>query len=158
MSFWSDLEHILVGGLFNIDSQFKFTAHNLKMLITGNTHTDLRGTIRFVNDFDMSQVVRMYCIEPKVGVIRAWQGHKNETKWFYAVKGSFMVKTINMNLIERMEYQLIDLEPKVLEISGGYYNGFESLEEGSVLMVFSDFRLEESKRDDFRESLENLNW
>ncbi|NDC29374.1 MAG: hypothetical protein EBZ58_00240 [Bacteroidetes bacterium] len=106
----------------------------------------------------MSQVVRMYCIEPKVGVIRAWQGHKIETKWFYAVKGSFMVKTINMNLIERMEYQLIDLEPKVLEISGGYYNGFESLEEGSVLMVFSDFRLEESKRDDFRESLENLNW
>jgi len=32
------------------------------------------------------------------------------------------------------------------------------LEEGSVLMVFSDFRLEESKRDDFRESLENINW
>ena len=128
------------------------------MLFTGNTHTDLRGTVRFVNDFDMTQVVRMYCIEPKVGVIRAWQGHKHETKWFYAVKGSFLVKTINMNLKEKMEYQLIDLEPKVLEISGGHYNGFVSLEEGSVLMVFSDFELVDSKRDDFRESLENINW
>ena len=57
--------------------------------IIGDFHKDERGTVRFVNDFDMSQVVRMYCIEPKLGVIRAWQGQKVETKWFYAAKGSF---------------------------------------------------------------------
>jgi dTDP-4-dehydrorhamnose 3,5-epimerase-like enzyme len=128
------------------------------MIINGNTHTDFRGTVRFVNDFDMTQVVRMYCIEPKLGVIRAWQGHKKETKWFYVAKGSFLVKTVEMSSFERKEYLLKDTESKVLEIPGGYYNGFEALEEGSVLMVFSDFGLEESKGDDFRESLDNVIW
>jgi hypothetical protein len=46
----------------------------------------------------------------------------------------------------------------VLERPSRNYNGFEALEEGSVLMVFSDFRLEESKNNDYRETLENINW
>ena len=127
-------------------------------LIVGNIHQDERGVVRFVNDFDMSSIVRMYSIEPKMGVVRAWQGHKIETKWFYAAKGSFLVKTMNMDTLEKKEYHLKATESKVLEISGGHYNGFEALEEGSVLMVFSDFGLEESKGDDFRESLENIFW
>lgn len=106
----------------------------------------------------MTQVVRMYCIEPNLGVIRAWQGHKKETKWFYAAKGSFLVKSMKMDTLEKKEYHLKDTESKVLEISSGHYNGFEALEEGSVLMVFSDFGLEESKEDDFRESLDNVIW
>jgi len=58
-------------------------------VIEGNIHRDERGVVRFVNDFDMKKVVRMYCIKPKLGVVRAWQGHKRETKWFYVAKGSF---------------------------------------------------------------------
>jgi dTDP-4-dehydrorhamnose 3,5-epimerase-like enzyme len=106
----------------------------------------------------MTQVIRMYCIEPKLGVIRAWQGHKKETKWFYAAKGSFLVKTLHMDTLDKKEYHLNDTESKVLEISGGHYNGFEALKEGSVLMVFSDFGLEYSKRDDFRNSLDKIKW
>ncbi|MCC5917070.1 MAG: WxcM-like domain-containing protein [Cryomorphaceae bacterium] len=127
-------------------------------VIEGNLHSDERGVVRFVNDFDMTQVKRMYCIEPKMGVIRAWQGHKKETKWFYAAKGSFLVKTIEMSSLVKNDYLLNDTESNVIEIPGGHYNGFEALEEGSVLMVFSDFGLEESKEDDFRESLENIQW
>jgi len=128
------------------------------LLITGNSHSDSRGIIRFVNDFDMSQVVRMYCVKPDLGIIRAWQGHQKETKWFYAAKGSFLVKMVEMDSLVKKEYLLKDTESIVLEIKGGHYNGFEALEVGSVLMVFSDFGLEESKGDDFRESLENINW
>lgn len=127
-------------------------------VIEGNLHRDERGVVRFVNDFDMSRVVRMYCIEPKLGVIRAWQGHQKETKWFYAAKGSFLVKTVEMDSLERKEYFLNDTESKVLEIPGGHYNGFEALEEGAVLMVFSDIDLDSSKEDDFRESLGNIKW
>ncbi|UJP64465.1 WxcM-like domain-containing protein [Mongoliitalea daihaiensis] len=127
-------------------------------VIEGNLHRDERGVVRFVNDFDMSRVVRMYCIEPNLGVVRAWQGHKKETKWFFAAKGSFFVKTVEMDSLEKKEYLLKDTESKVLEIPGGHYNGFEGLEEGSVLMIFSDVGLEESKVDDFRQSLENINW
>ncbi len=83
---------------------------------------------------------------------------KKETKWFYAAKGSFLVKTLQMDTLEKKEYHLNDTESKVLEIPGGHCNGFEALEAGSVLMVFSDFGLEESKGDDFRESLDNKNW
>ena len=127
-------------------------------VIEGNIHRDERGVVRFVNDFDMSRVVRMYCIEPKLGVVRAWQGHKKETKWFYAVKGSFVVKIVDMNTRLFDQYVLTELESQVLEIPGGNYNGFEALEEGSVLMVFSDFALEKSKRDDFRLGVGELPW
>jgi dTDP-4-dehydrorhamnose 3,5-epimerase-like enzyme len=114
--------------------------------------------MRFVNDFDMSRVVRMYCIEPKLLVVRAWQGHKKETKWFYVANGRFLVKTSNMESQEVLVYKMASEESQVLQIPGGNYNGFEALEEGSVLMVFSDFGLEESKRDDCKQSLENIKW
>jgi dTDP-4-dehydrorhamnose 3,5-epimerase len=127
-------------------------------VIKGNIYKDERGIIRFVNDFDMTFIKRMYCIEPELGVIRAWQGHKKEVKWFYVVKGSFLVKTVTMDLQVREKYYLSYNESMLLEIPGGYYNGFEAMEEGSVLMVFSNFGLEESKEDDFRESLDNIEW
>jgi len=128
------------------------------MIIKGNSHTDSRGTVRFVNDFDMSRVVRMYCIEPQMGVIRAWQGHKKETKWFFVAKGSFLVKTVDMVSREKEGYLLQDGISDVLEIPGGFYNGFEAKEEGSVLMVFSDFDLKASQADDFRESVDQIFW
>ncbi|EKB49147.1 WxcM-like domain-containing protein [Cecembia lonarensis] len=127
-------------------------------LIEGNLHRDERGVVRFVNDFDMSRVVRMYCIEAELGVIRAWQGHRKETKWFFAAKGSFLVKTVEMDSLDRKEYILRDSESNVLEIPAGHYNGFEGLEEGAVMMVFSNVGLEHSMGDDFRESLDNINW
>lgn len=125
-------------------------------MIEGNINRDERGVVRFVNEFDMSRVVRMYCIEPKLGVVRAWQGHKKETKWFYVAKGCFVVKVIDINTRLMNKYVLTELESQVLEIPGGNYNGFEALEECSVLMVFSDFGLEESKEDDFRLGVEEL--
>lgn len=127
-------------------------------MIEGNIHRDERGVVRFVNDFYMKRVVRMYCIEPKLGVVRAWQGHKRETKWFFAAKGSFVVKVVDMKTRLVNQYVLTELDSQVLEIPGGNYNGFEALEEGCVLMVFSDFGLEESKRDDFRLSIQEMAW
>lgn len=128
------------------------------MVITGKSHSDSRGIIRFVNDFDMSQVVRMYCVKPDLSIIKAWQGHQKEAKWFYVAKGSFLVKTVEMDSLKRKEYILKDSKSEVLKIPGGHYNGFVALEEESVLIVFSDFGLEESKGDDYRESLTTLNW
>ncbi|MEO7491040.1 MAG: hypothetical protein ABIU77_28235 [Ferruginibacter sp.] len=107
----------------------------------------------------MTQVVRMYCIAPELGIIRAWQGHKVESKWFFVAKGSFIVKTMTMdknNLIT--EYSMSEKESEVLHIPGGHYNGFEATEKGSVLMVFSDVDLDASKADDIRQSLEDYPW
>ena len=61
-------------------------------LIHGGQHTDERGTVSFVNDFDMAPVKRFYIIEhPDTTIARAWQAHKKEQKWFYVVAGSFKV-------------------------------------------------------------------
>jgi dTDP-4-dehydrorhamnose 3,5-epimerase-like enzyme len=62
-----------------------------------------------------------------------------------------------MDSLNKVEYLLSSTESMVLEIRGGHYNGFETLEKGSVLMVFSDFSMEDSKNDDFRETIENIN-
>lgn len=129
------------------------------MLITGNTHSDPRGTLTFINDFDLSPIVRMYRIEPKLGIVRAWQGHKLETKWFHVIKGKILVKIRDINSGKLVLTQELQANPPtVLKINPGHYNGFEALEEDSVLMVFSNLSLEASKKDDFRKNLEELNW
>ncbi len=128
-------------------------------IIKGNTHTDARGTVRFVNEFDMTNVVRMYAIEPELGVIRAWQGHHIETKWFFAAKGSFLVKMINIeNPALITAVILSDQESQILHIPAGHYNGFEALEKGSVLMVYSDANLKNSVADDHRKTLNDIPW
>lgn len=124
----------------------------------GDIFVDDRGVLKSVNNFDLSSVVRMYSIEPKLGVIRAWQGHKQEKKWFHVVAGRFLVKTMNMKTLRVNEYELSSLKPTVIEISGGNYNGFQALESGSILMVYSDFDLQSSKIDDYRLSIEQYPW
>ncbi len=57
-------------------------------IIEGSSFQDNRGFIRLINDFDLEKVRCMYLIKPEVNVIRAWQGHKKESKWFYVLSGS----------------------------------------------------------------------
>lgn len=137
----------------------------LPEIIEGNRHSDERGTVRFVNSFDFKGVQRFYTIQPAKGMVRAWQGHQKESKWFYASKGSFIIQLIPLNSeglprenAEPKSYHLTDMESKILRIPGGYLNGFSALEEGAVLTVFSDFSLEESKEDDIRVSLKEIPW
>ena len=64
-------------------------------LIVGGIHTDKRGRLEFFNNFDMSLVKRIYFIKHfNVNVIRAWQGHKIESRWFKCIKGEFKIKLV----------------------------------------------------------------
>ena len=134
-------------------------------LIAGNIHQDNRGIIRFVNDFQFENVKRFYTIyHPDVSVIRAWQGHKLERKYFYVAKGSFLINWIEINNWEKPSKDLTinskvlsDKESEVLLIKPGHANGFKALEDNSIMTVFSDKTLEESKADDYRFDLEYFN-
>ena len=65
-------------------------------LIKGNEFIDERGALRFFNDFDMGKVVRFYEIAPaNTEIIRAWQGHQHEKKWFYCLAGSFVINLVD---------------------------------------------------------------
>ncbi|TQO37378.1 hypothetical protein GQ41_1983 [Arenibacter algicola] len=133
--------------------------HNL---IQGSTFTDERGNINFFNSFDMAKVARFYEIKPSnIDIIRAWQAHKEELKWFYCHTGVFVVQLVEVDNFEQPSTLLnpkkivLDAKnPAILEISGGYATGFKAIEENSILQVFSNSSLGESKNDDFRYPIE----
>jgi dTDP-4-dehydrorhamnose 3,5-epimerase-like enzyme len=67
-------------------------------IIQGDQYKDARGSMSFVNTFLMDAVKRFYIISPEnTRVIRAWQGHKEEEKWFFALTGRFLVVLIKID-------------------------------------------------------------
>ncbi len=133
-------------------------------LIKGGKHIDERGILSFVNDFDLSTIKRLYTIQhPNKEIIRAWQGHKIEHKYFHVTAGSFVVAWVK---IDDWELPSIDLtadyfilksdEPCVLSVPQGYANGLKALEEDSQMIVFSSLTMEEAKSDQYR--FENPSW
>jgi len=136
--------------------------------IEGTTFTDVRGEIKFFNTFDMKGIVRFYEISPSsTEIIRGWQGHKKEKKWFYCPIGAFVVNIVSIsdNKVPGSKLQpkriVLDARtPLILEVPQGNATGFKALREDSKLIVFSNFTLEESKNDDFRYPLEtwNVQW
>jgi dTDP-4-dehydrorhamnose 3,5-epimerase len=128
------------------------------MLVKGNKYTDERGTLNFVNEFSLQNVKRFYTItHPDTDVVRAWQGHKIETKHFFVTKGSFLFGWVKIDdwqkpsLNLEIQRQVIKQdEPAVLTISAGFANGFKALEKNSTVVVFSNLSLEESAADIFR--------
>lgn len=127
-------------------------------IIKGGDYEDERGKMIFCNEFDLSEVRRFYQIEhPNIDVIRAWQGHQKEQKWFFVTEGSFKIVLVqpdnwanpSKSLIAE-EFILKSSEPKVLHVPGNYANGFKALEPNSKVMVFSSFTIEESANDNFR--------
>ena len=128
------------------------------ILIKGNTYSDERGTLCFVNDFDLKPVRRFYTIShPDINIIRAWQGHKIENKHFFVTKGSFLfgwVKVDNWDnpsgSLNVNRQTLTAHDPRILTIAAGCANGFKALEPDSTVIVFSDLTLNESANDMYR--------
>ena len=76
-------------------------------LIEGGIFSDYRGTLTFVNDFSLENAKRFYTItqSPSQGV-RAWQGHKTESKYIYCLNGAFAIRLIWQKMMNK------DLMPK----------------------------------------------
>ena len=120
-------------------------------LINGGTFVDDRGTLKFVNDFDFSGVKRFYQVENhERGFIRAWHGHKKEGKYVYVVKGTAWVGVVDMETKLEEKFVLSAKTPKILWIPQGKYNGFQTLEEDTVILFLSTVTMEEAQGDDFR--------
>lgn len=121
-------------------------------MINCGCHADARGSLRFCNDFNMSEVKRFYTIsnsaaEPK----RGWIMHKRETKWFFPLRGKTEVKVEGQGQ-ERNTFILNAAQPCVLQLPPG--NWFLIEQDGTAeVQVFSNCRVGEFKDDDFRRSL-----
>jgi dTDP-4-dehydrorhamnose 3,5-epimerase len=128
------------------------------LIIEGGKHEDARGKLIFFNDFDMSEVRRFYIIEhPDTQIVRAWQGHQKEEKWFYVIHGSFKIVLVKPDdwqnpsaELKTEEFVLETGNQQILYVPGGFANGFKALEPKSRIMVFSSFTVEESSKDNYR--------
>jgi dTDP-4-dehydrorhamnose 3,5-epimerase-like enzyme len=117
----------------------------------GNVFADDRGFLRFVNDFDFSNVKRFYQVENhQKGFIRAWHGHQKEGKYVYVPSGTALVGAVDMKTDEINTFTLSSQSPSVLYIPPGFANGFKNLEDNTIIMFFSTSTLEESVGDDIR--------
>jgi dTDP-4-dehydrorhamnose 3,5-epimerase-like enzyme len=111
----------------------------------------------FINVPFLEAFKRSYIINnTQVGVVRAFHGHKNEGKLFYVPKGAFKFIIMNMNDNSWKEYILLASVPKVLFVPAGFYNGFVSLSEDSLLITYSTSSIDESRADDMRLPFDTL--
>src|SRR5690606_1197465 len=125
--------------------------------IIGGIAKDHRGEIRFVNDFDMTQVKRFYIIKNTVTeLIRGWRAHRTEQRWFYVLSGSFALDLIQVDDWENaspelpVEKRILKAEEQqVLHVPVGYGTAFQALEPESELLVFADYGIEHAKTDDY---------
>lgn len=105
----------------------------------------------FTNISLTGEFKRSYIINNnQAGVVRAFHGHKNENKLFYVARGAFKFVIIDIRDNSWKEYTLLASVPKVLYVPGGFYNGFVSLSDDSLLITYSTSTMEESLQDDFR--------
>ncbi|HWK99309.1 MAG TPA: WxcM-like domain-containing protein [Parapedobacter sp.] len=127
----------------------------------GGIAEDHRGSIRFVNDFDMTVVKRFYIIENKdAETIRGWRAHRIEQRWFYVLDGAFSMKTVKIDNWDEPSQELPVEETtlrhedqRVIHMPVGYGTAFQALESGSRLLVFADYGIEHAKNDDYTYAL-----
>lgn len=124
-------------------------------ILKGNAFSDQRGTISFVNDFTFAGVRRFYHIaHADTRIVRAWQGHRVEQKYFFVPHGSFLLAWVRIDNwdepsrdLNAAHIILTDDEPRVVIIPPGYANGLKALAPGSVLSVYSNLELADSEKD-----------
>ena len=127
-------------------------------LIDADIATDDRGELMFSNNFDMSKIKRFYQITNfKTPFVRAWHGHKYESKYIVVLKGVAMLAVVKINnwkkpnkSLKIEKFILNDKKPKLLFIPGGHAHGFKTLKSDTRLMVFSTSSVKQSKKDDYR--------
>jgi dTDP-4-dehydrorhamnose 3,5-epimerase-like enzyme len=120
-------------------------------LITGNQFKDQRGTLFFNNDFDLTNIKRIYVIENKnEDIVRAWQGHKIEQRWFSVIEGKFRIQLIEVDNwdkpsknLPKIEFILKSENLDVLHVPPGFISCIQSLDKKSKLIAFTDYKLGE---------------
>lgn len=106
-----------------------------------------------ISDGLFPEIKRIYSLGNfSKGMIRAFHGHRKESKYFFVLSGAVKFVFVEMDKESpKIVTQIISTKnPKILVVPPGYYNGWQSLEEGTILLTLSDKTLEESLADDFR--------
>jgi dTDP-4-dehydrorhamnose 3,5-epimerase-like enzyme len=130
--------------------------------VGGRRFTDDRGVLTAFEMIPMEKIQRFYTVQNhKAGFVRAWHGHKFETKYAVVVKGAAVVAAVKVDNWESpnerndtapiVEREVLSAEnAKVFLIPAGCANGWKSLTDDTIIVFFSTATAEESKGDDYR--------
>ena len=127
-------------------------------LIEGAVAVDDRGSVSFVNDFDLAPVRRFYVVmNHRQGFVRAWHAHRHEKKYVTVLRGAALVCCVPIDDWDNpspdqpvSRFVLSEQRPSVVEIPEGYANGFMSLTDDAAVLFFAPTTLEETTGDDVR--------
>ncbi len=127
-------------------------------LIDAEVSVDDRGELMFCNGLDLSPIRRFYTVSNhRADFIRAWHGHKTETKYVLVLNGVALIATVQVNDWDSPDqgivpgrFVLSESSPKALVIPGGFAHGYKTLVPNTKLLFFSTSTLEESGQDDYR--------
>jgi len=127
-------------------------------VIAGEIFQDQRGQLSSINNFRFTGVERVYLIHhPDVRIVRGWNGHRLEKKWFYCIKGSFTLGLVKIDNWEQPSpdlkaqlYALSEYKSQIVCVPAGYANCIKAKCPGSVLMVFSSLLFSEAAADSWR--------
>jgi dTDP-4-dehydrorhamnose 3,5-epimerase-like enzyme len=118
--------------------------------INGSTFVDDRGKLTFNNNCSIEGFKRTYIITGHCGMIRAFHGHRKESKIMQCVRGRMRIVLVNMDdEKDRYTFYLTD-NGDCVKVPAGYYNGLQHMTVESELLVYSDTTVVESLGDDYR--------
>ena len=106
----------------------------------------------------MSSVKRFYVIENfDSNYIRGWKGHKIETRWFFAIRGSIIINTILISDLENSHpspelktFILNEDNLNVLEVPPGFATSIKQYSDGDRICVYADYEIGVSGDEDLR--------
>jgi dTDP-4-dehydrorhamnose 3,5-epimerase len=127
-------------------------------IVEGEIFRDARGQISSLNAFRFPGVERCYVIHhPDRSVVRGWNGHQFEKKWFYCIKGAFTLGLVEIGNwdspsadLKAEVYELSENESKIICVPEGYANCIKAREEGSILLVLSNKSIDEALKDSWK--------
>ncbi|WP_326984840.1 WxcM-like domain-containing protein [Chryseobacterium sp. MYb264] len=126
-------------------------------IIEGGKYSDERGDLFFNNNFNASEVKRIYFIENKnINSIRGWTGHEVEQRWFSTIQGSFVIRLVQVDnwnnpnkKAEILEFELSSQSFNILHVPRGFATAIQAKEDNSKLIVMADYLMGELK-DEYR--------
>ncbi len=122
-------------------------------IFLGKTYLDSRGILRFNNDFDLSEIKRVYEIENcDIEFRRGWKGHCKEKRWFLCTSGviEITVKEILQGIKLSNKSNTIKLSADkfdVLEVPEMYATLIKQKVPGSKVLVFANSFIDNSEED-----------
>lgn len=133
------------------------TRKNIK-IYKGGVSVDDRGTVKFINDFDFQNIKRFYQINNfSTETVRAFHGHKKESKYVYVSRGSALICLVKIDNFENpskklkiRRFVLSSQNPQALHIPPGHANGTKSLQKQTSIIIYSTSSLKQSEKDDYR--------